>query len=210
MELNLNKKSLEERIALKLAIQINNNTEIDNLHFVKVKYGLEVLIINLSKIFLILIMAEVLGIIKGTLLIMLSFTFLRRYAFGVHAKSSIKCTSITSFFFFIGGFISKYLIMTNDKVFLIFFIIIPLLYIYAPADTEARPLLGKKFRMKLKIKSLLSAGFLMILVLCINNSVLKFCISYGALCESITITPIIYKLFGRGYKNYERYKKVIC
>ncbi len=210
MELNLNKKSLAEKIALKLAIQINNNTEKDNLHFVKMKYGLEVLIINLSKIFLILIMAEVLGILKGTLLIMLSFAFLRSYAFGVHAKSSINCTSITSFLFFIGGFIAKFLSMTNDKVLLIFFIIIPLLYLYAPADTEARPLVGNQLRQKLKIKALLTGFILMILALSIYNSDLKFFISYGALCESITITPIIYKLFGRGYKNYERYKKVIC
>lgn len=209
MEVNLTKKSLAERIAFKLAIKINNQDETDTLHFVKMKYGLEVLIINLSKIVFILIMAEVLGILKGTLFIMLSFAFVRRSAFGVHAKGSISCTIITSLCFFIGGYIPKLLNITNDEVLLIFFVAMILLYLYAPADTEARPLLGKKFRTELKRKALLSGSILMILAFCIDDSALKFFVSYGVFCEALTLTPIIYKLFGRGYKNYERYKKVI-
>lgn len=209
MEVNLTKKSLVERIAFKLAIKINNQAETDTLDFVKMKYGLEVLLINLSKMIFIFIMAEVLGILKGTLFIMLSFAFIRLHSFGVHAKSSINCTIITSLCFFIGGYTPKILTITNDKVLLMFFGVISLLYLYAPADTEARPLVGKKLRRKLKIKSLISGFILMILALCINDSDLKFYLSYGALCESITITPIIYKLFGRGYKNYEHYKKAI-
>jgi accessory gene regulator B len=207
---NITKKSLAERIAFKLADKINNQVEIDNLYFIKMKYGLELLIINLFKTLFIVIMADVLGIFIETLFIMLSFGFIRCYAFGVHAKSSTSCTIVTSMCFFIGGYIPKFLTITNDKVLLMFLGAVLLLYLYAPADTEARPLVGKKLRRKLKIKALLSVGILMLLVLCINNSALKFCIIYGALCESITITPIIYKLFGRGYKNYEYYKKIIC
>lgn len=209
MEVNVIKQKLAEKIAFKLATKINNQAEKDNLHFVKMKYGLEVLVINLSKIFLILMMAEILGILKGTLIIMLSFAFVRRYAFGVHAKGSINCTIATSLCFFIGACIPKFLNITNDIILLIFFQAILLFYLYSPADTEARPLIGKKLRSKLKMKALFSACILMVLSFSINDSDLKFYISYGVLCESITITPIIYKLFGRGYKNYERYKKVI-
>lgn len=209
MEVNSINKSFSEKIAFKLAKKISKQTEADNLYFVKMKYGLEILFINLSKILLILIMAEFLGILKGTLIIMLSFAFIRRYAFGVHAKSSRNCTIITCLCFFIGGYIPKFLTITNDKILLIFLIIIPLLYLYAPADTEARPLAGKNLRRKLKIKSLFSACILMILSLSITDSDLKFFITYGVLCESIVITPIIYKLFGRRFKNYEYYKKFI-
>lgn len=210
MEVNLIKKSLAERIALKLAVKIKKQDETDALHFVKMKYGLEVLIINLSKIILILMMATAIGMLKGTLFIMLSFGFVRCYAFGVHAKGSISCTIITSLCFFIGGYIPKLLNITNYEVFLLFFIAMILLYLYAPADTEARPLLGKKFRTELKRKALLSGSILIILAFCIDDSILKFFVSYGVFCEALTLTPIIYKLFGRGYKNYERYKKVIC
>lgn len=208
MEVNLNKKNLTERIAFKLATKISPQPQIDNLYFVKMKFGIEVLVTNLSKIFFILIIAEFLGILKVTSIIMLSFAFIRRYAFGVHAKSSMSCTIITSICFFVGGYMSKLLTMENGKVLLIFFIAIILLYLYAPADTEARPLIGKKLRTKLKIKVLLAGFILMVLTFSINDSALKFCISYGVLCESITITPIIYKLLGRRYKNYEHYKKI--
>lgn len=110
--------------------------------------------------------------------------------------------------FFIGAYIPKFFTITNGVILFMFLVIIILLSLYAPADTEERPLVGKKFRRKLKIKSLMSAGILMILASCMNDTVLKFCITYGVLCESLTITPIIYILFGRGYKNYEKYKKI--
>jgi accessory gene regulator B len=210
MEDNFKNVSIAEKVAANLAEKINNRIEIDNINYIKMKYGLEVLIINLSKTLFILIMSEILGLFIETLFVMLSFGFIKCYAFGVHAKSSTSCTIITSMCFFIGAYIPKLFTITNNTVSLIFFVVLVLLYLYAPADTEARPLVGKSLRRKLKIKSLLSAGILMILAFCINDSVLKFCVTYGALCESITITPIIYKLLGRGYKNYEQYKRITC
>lgn len=209
LEANLNKKSLAEKIALKLVKKISNQNEINSLYFVKMKYGLEILILNIFKIFSIMIIAKFLGILKETLVIMISFAFIRRYAFGVHAKSSRMCTIATSICFFSGVYIPKFFYVTNYIILLIFIVVMLLLYLYAPADTEARPLLGKNLRVRLKRKALLSGSTLMILAFYINDFDLKFFISYGALCESLTITPIIYKLFGRRYKNYEYYKKAI-
>lgn len=203
------KKSLEEEIALKLATKINSKNQMDSLNYKKMKYGLEVLIINSFKTLFILMMAELLGILKETLIIMSSFAFIRRYAFGVHARSSTGCTIVTSIYFFIGIYISRFVNITNYKILFMFSVVMFLLNLYAPADTESRPLTGKILRKKLKRKALLSGSILMILALCINDPDLKFFISYGALCESLTITPIIYKLFNRRYKNYEYYKKVI-
>lgn len=208
LEIDLEKKSLSEKIALKLAKKINNQNKIDSLNYIKMKYGLEVLIINLFKTFFILIIAGLLGILKGTLIIMISFAFIRSYAFGVHAKSSMSCTIVTSLYFFIGGYMPIFINATNYKVLLMFLLTIFLLYLYAPADTESRPLVGNTLRRKLKRKSLLSGSILMILALYISDPALKFFISYGALCESLTITPIVYKLFNRRYKNYEYYKKL--
>lgn len=207
MEVNLGRKSLAEEIALKLVTRINRHNQIDNLHYAKMKYGLEVLIINLLKTLFILMMAGTLGILKATLIIMLSFAFIRHYAFGVHAKSSMGCTIITSLFFFIGGYMPSFVNTTNYKVLIIFSVTMFSLYLYAPADTESRPLVGKNLRRKLKRKALISGSILMILALYISDPALKFFISYGALCESLTITPIVYKLFNRRYKNYEHYKK---
>lgn len=192
-----------------MAIKINSHDESDKLYFAKIKYGLEVLFINLFKAFFILIFAKFLGILEATIIIMISFAFIRHYAFGVHAKGSINCTIITSICFYIGGYIPKLLNITNYEVLIMFLVTMFLLYLYAPADTEARPLLGKKFRSKLKRKSIFYGIILIILALCINDSYIKFYISYGALCESFTITPIIYKLFDRRYRNYEFYKKSI-
>lgn len=110
MERDLIKKSFSEKIAFKLAYKINNEYEEDNLNFIKMKYGLEVLIINLSKTLLILTMAEFLGIVTETLFIMLSFAFIRCYAFGVHSKSSAGCTLVTSICFLLEHIYQNFLL----------------------------------------------------------------------------------------------------
>lgn len=201
------KKSLSEILALKLANRINEKLKVNGLDFKKMKYGLEVLIINISKALLIILTANVLGLLKCTLIIMASFAFIRTYAFGVHAKSSINCTAVTASTFFLGGYIAKFLNTFNYEILIMFSVTLVLLYLYAPADTEGRPLVGKEFRKKLKVKSILATVLLMLLALSINNVSLKFCISYGVLCESITTTPFVYKILGRGYKNYENFKR---
>lgn len=204
MQDNAVNKSLSEKIALKLALRINDTYKTDSTNFLKIKYGLEVLMINITKTILILIISTLLNLFNQTLIIMISFGIMRRYAFGVHAKTSLSCTIITSSLFFSGAYLSTFSNIDNTLIFSLFFISVLLLFIYAPADTEARPLYGRKFRKKLKIKSIVSAIISMILSLLIKNISFRFCIIYGLLCESITITPIIYKLLKRRYRNYEQ------
>ncbi|PSM58877.1 accessory gene regulator ArgB-like protein [Clostridium diolis] len=209
MEVDLSKKALSEEIALKLVAKINRDNQLDNVNYKKMKYGLEVIIINLSKTSFILLIAFLLGILQKTLTIMLSFAFIRRYAFGIHAKNSISCTILTSIYFFTGAYIPNFIHADNYMILLMFSTTILLLYLYAPADTDARPLTGRKLRKSLKKKALLSGSILMTLTFFINDFSLKFFISYGALCEALTIIPIIYKLFNRRYKNYEYYQRNI-
>ena len=91
--------------------------------------------------------------------------------------------------------------------FLTIFAIIALgLYKYAPADTESKPILGEKNRLKLKKQSILSAIIIPIVALIFFNESLYGLIALGASYALIATLPITYKLLKRRMNNYEKYE----
>lgn len=194
-----------EEIALKLAHKIRDQSNLNNLNYVKVKYGLEVLILNFCKLVFMFMAAGILGILKETCFIIASFAFIRRYAFGVHAKSSVECTLLTSALFLTGAYLPVVIQIGIGQIVLMNSITVLLLWIYAPADTEARPLLKAEQREELKKRAVSSQILLILLIISIPNLHLRFLLSYGSLCEALTVTPIVYKLMNRRYRNYENY-----
>lgn len=193
------------KLSNNLALNINQYMKKEDDEFEKLKYGLTVLLINISKITILFISAYILGIFKYTFLYLLCFTFIRTFAFGVHAEKSLNCT-LSNLIIFIGGtYLSNVLKIGNYSVIIIFMLNFTLLYKYAPADTKSRPLVGKDLRRKLKIKSLISASFLMIVALVIPNNICKSIITLAVLSESLCIIPITYKILKKEYDNYEKF-----
>ncbi|WP_418219442.1 accessory gene regulator B family protein [Clostridium pasteurianum] len=78
-----------------------------------------------------------------------------------------------------------------------------LISVYAPADTAERPLISKKLRRSLKIKSIVVVVLLIIISIMLPHSVYVNIIIYSILEEAVLITPIIYILLGKSYKNYK-------
>jgi accessory gene regulator B len=85
----------------------------------------------------------------------------------------------------------------------IFIVSFILTILYAPADTEERPLVSKKLRRDLKIKSLVVLIIFYITILFVKNNVYANLITFSVLEASLLLTPIVYKLFGRKYANYK-------
>lgn len=188
----------------KLSLSINEHLNMDSEEFQKLKYGVSVLLINISKISILFILAYILGIFKYTLLYFLSFCIIRSFAFGIHAEKSLNCT-LCNFIIFIGGtHLSIFLKLNNHCIILIFIFNLILLGLYSPSDTKARPITNKKLRMKLRIKTLIAATALMFLALIIPNNIYKTLISLGVFSEALCITPLTYKIFKKEYDNYEK------
>ncbi|MGE7928669.1 accessory gene regulator B family protein [Lysinibacillus xylanilyticus] len=91
--------SMEERFSGYLADSINKNIQLSNVELAKIKYGISTLLINLVKVTLIYTASIMLGVIKETLICHLIFCLMRRYCYGLHAKSSIVCSLIGVFYF---------------------------------------------------------------------------------------------------------------
>lgn len=197
---------IAEKLSEKCTGFIKDNTNKTETELEKIQYGIHVILINIFKLLLLFITAYFLGILNYTIVAYLSFATLRSFANGIHANSSIKCI-ITNYIIFFGNvYLSLNFSLNKIYVASIFIISLILIILYAPADTEERPLMSKNLRGKLKIKSILIVLGFGIVILLLPGSVYTNLIVYSTLQEAILITPMIYIIFGKKYKNYERIK----
>lgn len=185
--------------------------EIDDERAEIINYGLQLVLGEIPKIFLIFIFSYLLGVFKLTLL---SFLFIMPYRMvsgGTHLQTHIGCIIATSVFYIGNAAISQYLVWGNSlikyiTVFLIWVFSLIMINKYAPADTEAVPILRKKER---KIKQILSYIFMTItlsLGVIIKNNTISNLLIIGTFLQTITITKLMYKLTKNKYGYLEHVK----
>lgn len=169
----------------------------------KIEYGIKVVLANFFKLIILFSTAYILGVFKYTVIAFVVFAILRTFACGAHANSSILCIVINYTLFLGNVYASIYIPLNKLCISLIFLISLILIYIYAPADTAERPLVSKRLRRNLKIKSLVTVIFFFIITIFIKNNIYINLITFAIFEEALAITPISYKLLGKTYNNYE-------
>ena len=173
----------------------------------KIQYGLESIYLAISKVIVILGISSLLGIFKEAILFLLLFNILRFVAFGLHASKSIYCWISSSIAFLLIPFLC-----INFEFPLIFHIISSIIgftsfALFAPADTNKRPLINKKKRVIYKILSIIFALIYIVLIFTISNLLIKNMLTFALILETILILPITYKIFKLPYNNYKNYKE---
>ena len=190
--------------------------EVDDERAEVIKYGLELIIGELPKMFLLFIIAWLLGIFKYALI---SFAIILPYKLvsgGVHLKTHIGCILGTSLFYCGNVFISKYINIPDIKNQIIFSAIILtfaiiMISLYAPADTENVPILRKKERAKKKIISYIIVTTMIIISFLVKDRVISNMFRVGVLLQSIMISKLTYNIFKVkfGYLEYIKTKKML-
>ena len=188
--------------------------EVDDERAEVIKYGLELIIGELPKMFLLFIIAWLLGIFKYALI---SFAIILPYKLvsgGVHLKTHIGCILGTSLLYCGNVFISKYINITDIKNQIIFSAIILtfaiiMISLYAPADTENVPILRKKERAKKKIISYIIVTTMIIISFLVKDRVISNMFRVGVLLQSIMISKLTYNIFKVkfGYLEYIKTQK---
>lgn len=188
--------------------------EVDDERAEVIKYGLELIIGELPKMFLLFVIAWLFGIFKYALI---SFSIILPYKLvsgGVHLKTHIGCILGTSLLYCGNVFISKYINIPDIKnqiifsaIILIFAII--MISLYAPADTENVPILRKKERAKKKIISYIIVTSMIIISFFVKDKVISNMFRVGVLLQSIMISKLTYNIFKVkfGYLEYIKTQK---
>lgn len=182
--------------------------EIDDEKAEVINYGLQNIVGEIPKIFIMLAVAYVLGIFPLAL-----FTFIALYPYkgasgGVHLKTHIGCIIFTTVFYCFIPFISKQFILSDVvkyiTIVLIWIFGIIMIKLYAPADTEDVPILAKKDRKRKRNASYITFSIGLLVAAIINNSTISNILILANFFQTIMITKFIYRLTNSKY-GYEVY-----
>lgn len=186
-----------ERVSEKLtAVIADQLKELSEQKLAEIKYGIAVFIANSYKMLLLFIIAILLNIFSYFLIAFVSFGALRTFAFGVHAKREWTCLSASILIFFGAAYLGIAIHLNLYMVSFIFVLCFTAVLLYAPADTEERPIVSCKLRRKLKIMSFITIAVLYAAAVYSLGTSASSIIVFSSLIESLSIMPITYKLTG--------------
>jgi len=207
-----------EKAANKIADYKIERESTDEVTKAKIQYGIQIIIINLSKLVVIYSLAVYLHDVWPVTIMLAAMGVMRMRSFGMHSKSGIACTLSSIFFFHGGYFIAHFAYLWSSHLGeLEWFALLGLTGIvhcwgfwrYAPADTENRPLYSSKQRKRLKKQTLMHLCFLYVIIILSGNSLLSYYLIIPITVQLGAILPVTYKLLNRRYNNYEEQSREI-
>ena len=183
--------------------------DIDDERAEVINYGLQIIIGEVPKTFVMLAVAYVLGVFWESLITFAVLFPYRGAAGGFHLHSHLGCIVSTCIMYSGVAFLSKYIVMTE----LVKYVVIAAVWVfgmimiklYAPADTEDVPILQASVRKKKRILSYISLTIALVVAIFIQDNVIANILIFGNLVQSITITKLAYRLTNNkyGYEVYE-------
>ena len=183
--------------------------EIDDERAEVINYGLQILVGEVPKTFIMLAIAYLLGVFKLTLITFLILMPYRTFSGGFHLKTHIGCIVTTCLFYCGTALLAKYIAFIEISKYIITIALgifgIIMIKLYAPADTENVPILSKKVRKQKKVLSYITFIVGLAAALIIKNNIVSNIIIFGYLMQTCMITKLAYRLTNNkyGYEVYE-------
>lgn len=174
-------------------------------------YGIQLIVGEIPKIFLMFILGFLLGLWWQTLLAFFVLLPYKVASGGFHLKTHIGCFLCTNIVYCGNALLSTIFTFPSD---LIKYTVIGIIYIfgiimvsiYAPADTVNLPILTKKERKTKKILSYIFLTINLLVAAFIPNSVISNLLIFGTLVQTFSITKLAY-IITKNESGYELYKK---
>ena len=185
--------------------------EIDDERAEIIMYGLQNIIGEIPKIFVIFLISYFLGIFELTLWAVLIIAPYRTFSGGVHMKTHIGCIIYTLLLYSGSALIGKYIILSGVTKYIgglaVWIFCMIMIKFYAPADTENVPILRKQERRQKQIFSYIVLTIEFIIAMLINNTTISGIIIFGDLIQTLTITRFAYNITDNKY-GHEVYANI--
>ena len=182
--------------------------EIDDERAEVINYGLQNILGEIPKIFIMLGVAYILGIFPLALFTFIVLMPYKGFVGGVHLHTHLGCILFTTMFFCGIPYLAQYIFLSQIAKYIVIFLIwifgIIMIKLYAPADTESVPILRKKDRKKKQILSYITFTLGLICAIFIKDNTISNILILGNLIQTITITKVVYRLTNSKY-GYEIY-----
>ena len=182
--------------------------EIDDERAEVINYGLQNIVGEIPKIFLLFIISFILGVLKEVLFMFIVLIPYRGASGGFHLKTHLGCIVGTTAFYCGIVLLSQHIILED----IIKYILIGISWIfgmfmiklYAPADTENVPILSKKDRKRKQMIAYITYSIGLMAAVLIQDNVISNILLFGNLLQTLTITKLAYRLTKNKY-GYEVY-----
>lgn len=175
-----------------------------------INFGLQLVIGEVPKTFIMILIAYLLGILELSILAFLIVSPYRMFSGGFHLKTHIGCIIGTTLFYSGNVMLSKVVVFNSISkiifILLVWVFSMWMVKLYAPADTENVPIISKKIRKTKKIMSYITLTLTLLVGAFITNSVISNICIFGSLIQTLSITRFMYKLTNNKY-GYEEYCK---
>ena len=201
-----------EKITQSLTNKIRKNMpEVDDERAEVINYGLQILLGEIPKIFIMFGIAYLLGILKLTLLTFIILMPYRGFSGGFHLKTHIGCIISTCTFYCGVAFLAKTVQLDSIAKYILIISVwifgMIMVKKYAPADTESVPILSEKIRKQKKNLSYISLTLGLIIAGLISTNAIINIIIFGYFVQTCMITRLAYKLTNNKY-GYEVYENI--
>lgn len=189
----------------------NQMPEIDDEKAEIIFFGVQLIVGEIPKFFLMFGLGIVLGLWWQTLLAFFLLLPYKVCSGGFHLKTHLGCILSTNIIYCGNAYISTIWNFPNEIlkyiiILLVFTFGVIMVNIYAPADTENVPILSQKERKKKKNLSIVFLIINIAVASIIKNNIISNILVLGTLVQTISITRIAYILTKNKY-GYEEYLK---
>ena len=185
--------------------------DIDDERAEVINYGLQLVIGEIPKFFILIILACIFKVFWLTILSVLFILPYKAVSGGVHLKTHIGCIISTNLLYVGNALLSKLIVF--NSIYIKYATIVTVLAfglimvkLYAPADTEEVPILRKKERKIKKILSYIILILTLVVAVIVKDSTISNLLIFGTLFQTITITRFVYKITNNKF-GYEEYLK---
>ena len=157
--------------------------DIDDERAEVINYGLQIILGEIPKIFIMLGIAYLLGVFKLSLITFLIILPYRTFSGGFHLKTHLGCIICTSLMYTGPAFLAKYVnldgVIKIITIMLLWIFAMIMITLYAPADTENVPILRKSERTQKRVLSYITLTIALIAAALIDNQIISNIIIIG-------------------------------
>ena len=182
-----------------------NNPDITDEKIAEIEYGLVSIYLLISKLIVIIAIAWMLGIVKELLIFTFLYNLIRMPSFGLHASKSWICLVVSTVMFLGVPIICLNIVIPNIVKLVSGIILTLFIFKNSPADTHKRPIVNPTRRKFFKIASTIIAIIFVGLSILIKDNFISNCLIASIACQTIFISPTVYKIFKLPYNNYKKY-----
>ncbi|OPX87423.1 accessory gene regulator B family protein [Pelotomaculum sp. PtaB.Bin117] len=155
-------------IAIDLSNVIARELKYDNFKKAKISYGLEVVIGAIIKLIVFTTIPFWFGVLKQSLIAMLTIAFMRYASGGIHLKTFNKCLIVSTAVFVSIGMLAKVLVISDYLYYILNVASFLIVVLRAPVDPPEKPIKTKQQRY---VRKIISVIVLLLLIYISSNTI---------------------------------------